>query len=71
MRAIAPMTKLVDRYPARHGLRRTLLSALRDRGDHEDMAVHLRALVQAGVASESERADLERIERGLPPRLRP
>jgi len=69
--AIVPMAKLVEQYPMRHGLRRALVDALRDAGDHAELAVHLRALVQSGVATDAERGDLDRLQRGLPPRIRP
>ena len=63
------MTELVVKYPARHGLRRHLLAGLRAAGDYEVMVVHLEALARAGVATEAEQADLERLRKGLPPTL--
>jgi hypothetical protein len=60
------MEALVAKHPARHGLRRTLMTTLRDTHDDEAVGRHIDALLAAGVATAAERADRARVRQGLP-----
>ncbi|MEC8425479.1 MAG: hypothetical protein VX000_16955, partial [Myxococcota bacterium] len=56
----------LEGHPEDLAARRTLLALLRAHGRWDEMADHLSALDEAGVATDQERADLPRARLGLP-----
>lgn len=56
----------LEANPADHAARRALLAWLRARSEWDRIAPHIEALVDAGVATEAEAADLPRARMGLP-----
>lgn len=63
--------ELLKEQPDRHTVRRALLRALERQGRYEEMVPHLGWLVRAEAATLVEKAVLERVEKGLPPRYDP